>query len=100
MCRRLGFGREAFLDRPHAPDPVRFRKVAAMIARDPRLPTLGPASTRMLILAAQGYTLEESLLTRKTCANYSIDEAQRNTRFEPLERWQKQLHDSVEEWDR
>jgi len=96
----FGFGREAFLDRLHAADPVRFRKVAAMIARDPRLPTLGPASTRILILAAQGYLGRKLAYEEDLRKSDGIDEAQRDTQFEPLERWQRLLHDSVQQSDR
>lgn len=94
-----GFGREAFLDQLHTVNPVRFRDSVARIVRDERLFTLGPASTRTLILAVQGYLGRTLVDEEDLRISYGIDEAQRNTKLKSLPAWQKSLRDTVDEWD-
>jgi hypothetical protein len=96
----FGGGRDGFLDRLHTADPIRFRKVAARIIRDSRFKTLGPPSTRILIESVEGY-LGRSLSTdQETRDSYGgTKEFQDRAKFPPLEKWQKELHDTVDEWD-
>ena len=95
----FGFGRDAFLEGLHAFDSIRFRQVVGPIIRDSRLSTLGPSSTRSLILAAQGYFGRSLANEEDIRVSFGIDEAQSRGQFGPLLQWQKSLRETVDEWD-
>jgi hypothetical protein len=96
----FGFGREAFLERLRARAPVRHRAVVARIVCDERLPTLGPASTRLLLTSAEGYLGRSLAEEEHVRSSYGIDEFQRDRKFEHLADWQRLLRQTVDEWDR
>ena len=95
-----GFGRERFLNELQASDPLRFRKAVELIIRDERLTTLGPATSRTLILAVGGYLGRELADEDQIRDSYGIDEAQRDRKFKHLADWHRRLKEAVDEWSR
>lgn len=95
-----GFGRERFLNKLQASDPLRFRKAVELIIRDERLTTLGPATSRTLILAVGGYLGRELADEDQIRDSYGIDEAQRDRKFKHLADWHRRLKEAVDEWSR
>jgi hypothetical protein len=95
-----GFGREAFLERLHDRDPIRYRHVVARIVKDTRLSNLGPASTRILVTTVEGYLGKRLSTDDEIRMSYGIDEAQRDQKFASLEKWHQALRATLGEWDR
>lgn len=96
----LGMGRENFLQALHDHDPGRYRHVAARIIRDNRLPSLGPASTLILVTSVEGYTgrqiaSEDDVRLFKSCRESQPDRA-----GPLLGKWLQWLRETVDEWDR
>jgi hypothetical protein len=95
----FGFGRDKFLAELHARDRIRYREVLALIVRDERLGTLGPESTRVLLLTVEGYLGRRLADDDEIRASRGIDEAQSNQRFEHLAKWHRLLKETVDQWD-
>ncbi|HEY8750629.1 MAG TPA: hypothetical protein VIM11_21775, partial [Tepidisphaeraceae bacterium] len=93
-----GFGRERFLRQLSESDPARYRKTAALIVRDQRLSTLGPASTRQLLTSAEGFLGRRLASDDEMQESRSIDEFQRDQKFASLSRWQERLRNTVNQW--
>lgn len=95
----FGFGREAFLNQLLVRSPIRHRRIVAKIVRDQRLTTLGPASTRLLLLSVEGYVGRQLADDEEVRSSLGIDEFQRDRKFEHLGKWQRLLRETVNEWD-
>ena len=95
-----GFGREGFLRTLQQTNPARFRAIVSRVVRDPRLGQLGPASTRELLLAVEGYLGRPLATEDEVRLSYGIDEAQRDTKFPLLKQWHEAMRQTVDEWDR
>jgi hypothetical protein len=91
-----GISRERFLDRVHARNPLRFRLLVSRVVRDDRVMTLGPQSTLTLLKSVEGY-LGRRLATDEDLFTWPWRAAAGTA---PLARWQRLLHDTVNEWDR
>lgn len=95
-----GFGREAILNRLQASNPAKLRRFTEAIIRDDRLTTLGPASSRLLLLAVHGY-LGRALSDDATIRDsYGIDEFQRDRKFAALPAWHEAMKKTVDEWSK
>lgn len=94
-----GAGREQVLA-VLSKDPVRARKFHEMLIRDPRLTTLGPATTRTLVESASGYLGRPLADETEIRASYGIDEAQRDRKFAHLAKWHAALVQTVDEWSK
>jgi hypothetical protein len=95
-----GFGREMFLDNIQKHAPQRHRQMVERILRDERLDTLGPASTRRLILSVGGYLGQQLAPEEEIRQSQGLTEFQAEGRFEPLPRWHQRLRETVHEWAR
>lgn len=85
-----------FLRRVHARDPLRFRLLVSRVVRDDRVMTLGPQSTLILLKSVEGY-LGRRLATDEDLRTWPW---RASAGTAPLARWQRLLHDTVNEWDR
>lgn len=94
-----GGGREAILGQLQLSSPERFRRFVARVVRDERLTTLGPASTRMLVRAVQGYSGLPIVDEEQIGDSYGVDEAQRDRRPSYLANWHRRLRDTIDDWD-
>ena len=93
-----GGGREGFLGRLARRDPIRARHVTERVIRDDRLTTLGPASTRTLMQAVQGYLGRPLASDADIRDSYGIDEAQRDRKLPSLAEWHAALRSTVDDW--
>jgi len=85
-----------FLRDIHARNPSRFRLLVSRIVQDDRVMTLGPQSTFVLLKSVEGY-LGRRLATDEDLFTWPWRAAAGSA---PLARWQRLLHDTVNEWDR
>jgi hypothetical protein len=95
-----GRGRELFLQALHDRAPARFRHIVARIIRDARLPSLGPASTLILVTSVEGYSgrqiaSEDDVRLFKSCRESQPDRAGKL-----LGNWQQVLRETTDQWDR
>jgi hypothetical protein len=95
-----GHGRENFLHALHDRAPARFRHLVARIIRDARLPSLGPASTLILVTSVEGYSgrqiaSEDDVRLFKSCRESQPDRAGKL-----LGNWQQVLRETIDQWDR
>lgn len=84
----------------HDRDPARYRHIVARIIRDARLPSLGPASTFILITSVEGYSARQIASEDDVRLFESCRESQRDRAGKLLREWQQVLQDTVKEWDR
>jgi hypothetical protein len=94
----MGIGREKFLQTLHDRDAARYRRIVARIIRDNRLPSLGPASTVILVTSVEGYTGHQIASEDEVRTFRSYSEGQREQAGKLLGDWQRMLRETVDEW--